>query len=97
MRQLDRAKEEVRRAESRAAKLQDRLQDAEHNAGQVRFCATSEPVNAEAGMSCCTQPLVGMLSWQASTVNVGMSALAGVDSPDWASAELNYTTHAAAE
>ena len=58
MRQLDRAKEEVRRAESRAAKLQERLQDAEHHAGQVWFCVNSEPVHAEASMSCCIKPLL---------------------------------------
>ena len=66
MRQLDRAKEDVWRAESRAAKLQERLQDADHRAGQVGFCLTSEPTHAEVGRSCCTKPsLACYLSSQA--------------------------------
>ena len=90
MRQLDRAKEEARRAESRAAKLQERLQDAERHAGQVGFCMTSEPVHAEAGMSCCIKPsLACYLSGQAPST-LERACLLDMDRRDWASAEHSY-------
>ena len=78
MRQLDRAKEEARRAESRAVKLQERLQDADHRAAQVGCCVTSEPVHTgglgfRGRHELLHQALIGMLCEQSSTIHIVLS------------------------